>query len=128
MSILNHTCVGTNNKAASEKFYTASLGELGIKCMGEMGNGATMYGDKAPEFLVFTPRDGNTASVGNGTTTGFRAATRAQVDAFHAAGMANGGTCDGPAGPRTNVAPTAYGAYLKDPDGNKVCAFCFADE
>jgi len=70
------------------------------------------------------PADGNAHTVSNGHTLGFKAKDAAQVDAFYAAGLANGGTDAGPPGKRPNAPGNAYGAYLRDPDGNKICAFC----
>lgn len=127
MSIFSHACVGTNDRAKSAEFYGAALGALGINNLGEFGEMATLYGTDSPEFIVFTPSDGNPATAGNGGTIGFNAASRDAVHKFHEAGIAAGGTCDGEPGPRA-FTPTSYAAYLRDPDGNKICAFCFAEE
>ena len=127
MSILNHACVGSNDRAKSAKFYDAALGALGVNNLGDFGEMATLYGIDSPDFIVITPIDGNPASVGNGGTIGFKAATRDAVHKFHEAGLAAGGTCEGEPGPR-NFSPTAYAAYLRDPDGNKICTYCFAEE
>ena len=86
-----------------------------------------MYGVKGPEFIISTPANGEPACHANGGTIGFQAPTRASVHAFHEAALANGGTCEGPPGPRT-FSPTAYAAYIRDLDGNKLCTFCFAPE
>lgn len=127
MGIFTHACVGANDLNASKAFYDAALGSLGISNMGPMGQNAILYGKGSPEFLVLKPANGEPACVGNGGTLGFAAETRAQVHAFHEAGLANGGVDEGQPGPRTS-APTAYAAYLRDPVGNKICAYCFADE
>jgi catechol 2,3-dioxygenase-like lactoylglutathione lyase family enzyme len=127
MAIFTHVCLGANNLAKSAKFYDASLGALGIKNLGPMGDTGVLYGSSGPEFIILKPRDGKPASSANGGTTGFAAPTRAAVHAFHAAGLANGGTDDGEPGPRA-FTPTAYAAYLRDPDGNKICAYCFLPE
>ena len=127
MPIFTHATVGTNDQERSTAFYDSVLGTLGINNLGKMGDGATMYGIKIPEFLVFTPIDGQSATVGNGVTIGFSAPSRDAVEKFHAAGLAAGGSCVGEPGPRT-ITPTAYAAYLRDPDGNKICAYCFAAE
>jgi len=127
MSIFTHTTVGSNDRAKSAAFYDPTLGTLGIKNLGELGEDGTLYGAEGPEFIVFTPIDGQPAQFGNGATVGFAAASREAVRAFHAAGLANGGTDAGAPGPRT-FTPTAYAAYLRDPDGNKICSYCFADE
>ncbi len=127
MSILNHVFVGTNNPDKARDFYNAALSGLGINCLGEPRPGMLLYGVDKPEFVVATPANGESACHANGGTIGFAAATRAAVDEFHRQGLANGGVDEGAPGPRP-VTPTAYGAYLRDPDGNKICAFCFAEE
>ncbi|MFM7444877.1 MAG: VOC family protein, partial [Tabrizicola sp.] len=71
------------------------------------------------------PFDGNPASVGNGTMVSFLAQTRAQVDAFHAAALAHGGTDEGAPGLRPQYGPHFYAAYVRDPDGNKLNAVCY---
>lgn len=126
MSIFTHVCVGTRDLAAAKAFYDAALGALGIANLGSMAGRAWMYGKGGPEFLVMNPANGQPATHANGGTIGFDAGSRAQVRAFHEAGLANGGTCEGPPGPRA-FTPTAYAAYLRDPDGNKLCAYCFVD-
>lgn len=126
MAIFTHVCVGTNNLENANKFYTATLSPLGIKNMGPMGEKGFLFGAEAPEFLVTKPSNGNAASYANGGTIGFHAASREAVRQFHAAGLANGGTDEGAPGPRT-FTPTAYAAYLRDADGNKICAYCFKD-
>ncbi len=127
MAIFTHVCVGTNDLARSRKFYDAALAPLGIKNAGPMGDTGFLYGAEGPEFLITKPRDGKPASFANGGTIGFSAASRASVRAFHAAALASGGTDEGAPGPRS-FTPTAYGAYVRDPDGNKLCAYCFAAE
>lgn len=126
MTIFTHCCVGANDLDASKGFYDATLGGLGIKNLGAMGDQAYVYGKDAPQFLLVKPANGEPANIGNGFTLGFAAESRAQVRAFHEAGIANGGTDEGAPGPRS-ITPTAYGAYLRDPVGNKICAFCFVD-
>jgi catechol 2,3-dioxygenase-like lactoylglutathione lyase family enzyme len=127
MSIFTHICVGSNDLAKSRKFYDAALATLGVNNMGPMGETGFLYGAQSPEFLVTKPRNGSAASAANGGTIGFVAPNRAAVHAFHAAAMANGGTDEGGPGPRT-FTPTAYAAYVRDPDGNKICSYCFAAE
>ena len=125
MSILNHVTLGTNDKEKAAAFYDAALGALGINNMGPMGDKGIMYGIDKPEFLITIPRDGNQACHANGGTVGFVAPSREAINEFHAKGLANGGTCEGEPGPRDFV-PGCYGAYLRDPDGNKICAYHFA--
>jgi len=127
MSILSHITVGTNNMEKADEFYSQTLAPLGIKKIDAIEGVTTMFGVEGPEFFVSTPRNGEPATYANGGTIGFMAPSRAAIDAFHAAAMANGGTDEGAPGPR-DFAPNAYAAYLRDPDGNKLCAVCFAPE
>ncbi|HMB73978.1 MAG TPA: VOC family protein [Gammaproteobacteria bacterium] len=127
MAIFTHVVVGANDLQKSAKFYDATLGALGINNLGPMGDHGILYGVESPEFLVTRPANGAPACHANGGTIGFHAATRDAVHKFHEAGLANGGADEGPPGPRA-FAPTAYAAYLRDPDGNKICTYCFAPE
>ena len=127
MGIFTHNCVGTNDLDRAGRFYDAALAPLGIVHLGDFLDQGLAYGVRAAEFLVLRPLDGSAAAPGNGVTIGFKAPNRAAVDAFHAAGLAAGGFDEGAPGPRGAV-PNAYGAYLRDPDGNKICAYCFKAE
>lgn len=124
MGIFTHQCVGTNDVELAGRFYDAVLAPLGVRRLGDFLDQGLAYGARAAEFLVLRPVDGAAASPGNGVTIGFKAPDRAAVDAFHAAGLAAGGSDGGAPGPR-NAVRHAYGAYLRDPDGNKICAYCF---
>jgi catechol 2,3-dioxygenase-like lactoylglutathione lyase family enzyme len=122
MSIFTHVRVGSTDPAGSIAFYDATFAALGIAGQHHEGKHA-MYG--APEsglFMVGPPADGEAATHANGGTIGFQAANPAAVDAWHAAGLAHGGTCEGQPGPR-NYGQPMYGAYLRDQVGNKLCAF-----
>ena len=127
MSIFTHAVLGTNDLKKAETFYDAALGTLGLSQKGPFGSGGTMYGKDGPEFIVTAPGDGKPATPANGGTLGFLAGDRAAVRAFYEAALANGGTDEGAPGPRT-FTPTAYAAYVRDPDGNKICAYSFTDE
>jgi len=127
MAIFTHVVVGTNDLNKATQFYDAALGALGLKNLGGFGEHAFLYGAESPEFLVTKPANGQPATHANGGTIGFHAPSRAAVHKFHEAGLANGGTDEGQPGPRS-FAPTAYAAYLRDPDGNKICTYCFAAE
>jgi catechol 2,3-dioxygenase-like lactoylglutathione lyase family enzyme len=124
MAIFTHVVLGANDVARSRKFYDATLATLGINNLGPFGDKAFLYGKDAPEFLITKPANGKDACFANGGTVGFVAPSRAAVHEFHKAGLANGGTDEGAPGPRT-FTPTAYAAYLRDPDGNKICTYCF---
>lgn len=127
MGIYTHNCIGTNDVRRAGLFYDATLAPLGIVRLGNFLEQGLAYGVRAAEFLILRPIDGSPADPGNGMTIGFKAPNRAAVDAFHAAGLAAGGHDEGAPGPRGAVA-NAYGAYLRDPDGNKICAYCFKAE
>jgi catechol 2,3-dioxygenase-like lactoylglutathione lyase family enzyme len=126
VGIFTHQCVGTNDVERAGQFYDATLAPLGIRRLGNFLDQGLAFGDRAAEFLVLKPIDGGVALPGNGVTIGFKAPDRAAVDAFHNAGLSAGGSDAGAPGPRGAVRH-AYGAYLRDPDGNKICAYCFKD-
>ena len=121
--VFSHTCLGASDLAVSTKFYDAALAALGVKNLGPFGDNAVLYGKDKPALLVLRPGNGQAPS-SNGVTVGFAAASHADVDAFHAAGLAAGGTDEGAPGPRGHL-PNAYAAYLRDPAGNKICAYNF---
>ncbi len=128
MALFTHIMVGSNDKEKSKAFYDAVLSPLGIKNLGTFGDtGTLLYGVDQPEFWVTSPANGKPASHANGGTIGFHAPSRKAVHEFHAGGLANGGTCEGEPGPR-DVMPNAYAAYLRDPDGNKICTYCMKPE
>ncbi len=123
--VFSHVFLGAKDVASSAKFYDAALTPLGVKNMGPFGNDWILYGKDKPAFIIAKPGNGEAAS-SNGATVGFAAATPADVDAFHAAGLANGGADAGAPGARSHL-PGAYAAYLRDPAGNKVCAYAFTE-
>ena len=123
--VFSHACLGASDLAASKAFYDAALGPLGINCLGPFGDACFLYGKDKPALLVLKPGNGEAPS-SNGVTIGFAAATPADVDAFHAAGLSAGGTNEGEPGQRTHL-PGAYAAYLRDPGGNKICSYTFTE-
>jgi catechol 2,3-dioxygenase-like lactoylglutathione lyase family enzyme len=123
--VFSFACLGASDLAASATFYDAVLSPLGVKNLGPFGDSAVLYGRDKPALLVLRPGNGEPPS-SNGVTLGFAADSTAQVDAFHAAGLAAGGTDEGAAGPRSHL-PGAYSAYLRDPSGNKICACAFVE-
>jgi len=122
-NVFSHVFIGASDVQKSAAFYDAALGALGINNLGPFGSSAVLYGRDKPAFIIGRPGNGEAPS-SNGATIGFAAATPAEVDAFYAAGLANGGSDEGPAGPRSHL-PGAYAAYLRDPAGNKVTAYAF---
>jgi catechol 2,3-dioxygenase-like lactoylglutathione lyase family enzyme len=122
--MFTHVFLGAKDIEASRQFYDAALGALG-HAPGAGGGTRYVYRTPTGTFGINTPINGEPATFGNGSTLGFAAKSEAEVDAFHAAGVANGGvTCEDPPGPRTNPAFSYYIAYLRDPAGNKICAMC----
>ncbi|MBK6294714.1 MAG: VOC family protein [Rhodoferax sp.] len=124
--MFSHVILGVNDIEASKKFYDALLGTLGIKPGIYNHNGVCtryFYRSAGVSFGITTPLNGEPATHGNGSTIGFNMQTPEQADAFHAAGVANGGTtCEDPPGWRDGVVGKLYLAYVRDPDGNKLCA------
>ncbi|MFT5575035.1 MAG: catechol 2,3-dioxygenase-like lactoylglutathione lyase family enzyme [Bermanella sp.] len=121
--MFSHIMIGVNDVQASKVFYDATLGALGIGpgVVDELGR--CFYFTDAGVFALTKPIDGKPASHGNGSTVGFSAATAELADAWHTAGLANGGTtCEDPPGAREGGGMKMYLAYLRDPSGNKVCA------
>lgn len=120
--MFSHIMVGVNDLEASKKFYDAILGTLGLgPGVGHLQR--YFYRSPSGTFCITVPINGEPATHGNGSTVGFAMASPEQADAFHAAGVANGGTsCENPPGWREGPAGKLYLAYLRDPDGNKICA------
>lgn len=119
-SCISHVSLGANDMSAMLAFYDAALAPLGVRRVMEAGEHGVAYGRAFPEFWVGPPLDGARATPGNGIHVAFLANDRAAVEAFHAEGLRAGGSCDGPPGPRPHYAPQYYGAFLRDPEGNKV--------
>jgi catechol 2,3-dioxygenase-like lactoylglutathione lyase family enzyme len=119
--MFSHIMLGVSDLARSQKFYDALLGTLGI-APGAPNRNRFFYRSATGTFAISTPINGEPASHGNGSTIGFAMQSAEQCDAFHAAGIANGGTtCEDPPGFREGPAGQLYLAYLRDPDGNKIC-------
>lgn len=121
--MFSHIMVGANDLAESKLFYDAVLGALGIGPGTVDDKGRCFHFTEKGVFAISVPIDGNPACHGNGSTIGFSVSDPAQGDAWHAAGVANGGiTCEDPPGIREGEMGKMYLAYLRDPAGNKICA------
>ena len=119
----SHVTVGANDVEALVAFYDAVFAPLGVSRFfndTEWGVAGWRAAEGAPAFYVGRPFGRGEATPGNGWMAAFRAPDRAAVDAAHAAGLAHGGTCVGKPGLRPQYAPDYYGAYLRDPEGNKL--------
>ena len=120
--MFSHVMVGTQNLEQSKKFYDAVLGTLDIPA-GRIDRHRVFWRSKTGLFGVSIPIDGKPATFANGGTIGFTCTSAEQVHAWHAAGVANGGTSiEDPPGVREGAAGKMVLAYLRDPDGNKICA------
>ena len=121
--MFSHIMLGADDLDAAKRFYDATIGALG----GEEGRfdpkGRVVYMHNGGVFLVSKPINGEPASCANGSTIGFAADSPEMVDAWHRAGVENGGTAiENPPGLRDVNSGKAYLAYLRDPAGNKLCA------
>jgi catechol 2,3-dioxygenase-like lactoylglutathione lyase family enzyme len=126
--MLNHIMVGTNDIERSKRFYDALLGTLGAgepaRNKSASGHNRLFYRHGGSTFGVSEPIDNELATPANGGTIGFKCDSQAQLQQFHDAAVANGGTSiEAPAGPgESGAAAPMQAAYVRDPDGNKLCA------
>lgn len=119
----SHMMVGANDIDRAKTFYDALFGAVGGKPGIVDPKGRLIYMHNGSMFLVTKPIDGAEATPGNGMTIGFAMSTPAECDAWHAAGVAAGGKAiEDPPGVREGAGMKLYLAYLRDPDGNKLCA------
>lgn len=121
--MFSHIVIGSNDIETSRKFYDATMGALGTGPGFDDGNGRLVYMHNGAALLISKPIDGQPATHANGGTIGFGVANPEQANAWHSAGVANGGKSieDAP-GVRKGPQGSLYLAYLRDPDGNKLCA------
>jgi len=124
--MLSHTYVGTNDLEAATKFYSAILGALDLVLKFKNDNMSVWIeaGKPRPLFIVGRPFDGQAAAPGNGQMVALLAANRPSVDEVYQAALTNGAQCEGPPGLRPQYHSHYYGAYFRDPDGNKICICC----
>jgi catechol 2,3-dioxygenase-like lactoylglutathione lyase family enzyme len=120
--MFSHVMIGANDLERSKAFYDALLGVLGVS-PGSVDRHRIFWRSPTGAFAVSLPIDGQPATVANGGTVGFQCASTDQVDAWHATGLDHGGTSiEDPPGFRQAATGRLYLAYLRDPDGNKLCA------
>jgi len=123
--MLGYVTIGALDVEASGRFYDAVLGAIGEERKFADG-GWIGYGPKGQDSqycYLCPPFDGKPARPANGLMLAFKAHNNAEVDAAHAAGMANGGSDEGKPGYRPPEGTEFYGAYLRDPTGNKICVY-----
>ena len=126
--MISHIFIGVNDFPAAFRFHDAVLRALGHRLRfrddARPWAGWQHPGQDRPLFLIGAPEDGNPATIGNGNMVALLAPTRAAVGQAHAAGLANGGSDAGLPGPRPRYHADYYGAYLRDPEGNKIALVC----
>jgi catechol 2,3-dioxygenase-like lactoylglutathione lyase family enzyme len=132
--MLTYVYFGTNDLERATRFYDATLTLLGMqRCVtrdpawDRISAGWGTYEDDGARELAFwigKPFDERPATTGNGNMVAFRARSWKEVDDFHAAALAHGGSSEGAPGLRPQYNPDFYAAYVRDPDGNKVAAVC----
>lgn len=125
--MFSHVMVGTNDIERSKRFYDAVLKVLGasdaIENTNKTGHRRLFYRHDGSMFCVSEPIDGQPSSCGNGSTVGFNCNSPDQVRQFHDVAVASGGTSiEDPPGPRTAASGVLHLSYVRDPDGNKLCA------
>ena len=125
--MIGYITIGALDGAKSGAFYDAVFGAM--DCERKFADGAWIgYGEKGQEghdvYVVSEPADGKPARAGNGIMISFKAKSKAEVEAAYRAGLATGGSDEGAPGPRPADSKTFFGAYLRDPTGNKICVYC----
>lgn len=123
--MIHHVSVGTNDLARATAFYAPIMDLLGLRLL-HQSEQSIDYGTGEIVFSVELPVDGEPATVGNGVHVAFVARDQAMVRRFHALALANGGSSDGEPGLRPIYDPNYFGAFVRDPDGNKIEAVTFA--
>lgn len=123
--MLLYVTLGTHDLARSIRFYDPVMASIGVARASDWTEGWAGWGgsyDQGPSIWICTPFNQSAPSPGNGNMVAFTAANEKQVQAFHAAALAHGGTDEGAPGTRPYYEPWFYVAYVRDPDGNKLAA------
>lgn len=128
--MISHVFIGVTNFERALLFYSAVMANLDLQLKfaepSKPWAGWMSRTQARPLFLIGHPFNGEPHDAGNGQMTALLAPSRAAVDRVHATALEHGGTCEGPPGLRPHYHPNFYGAYFRDPDGNKLC-ICFHD-
>lgn len=126
--MLSHVCIGINDFDRAYRFYADIMAVLGhqLKFCEPDKPWAAWMGVDAPRplFVIGAPNDGRAAAAGNGQMIALLAQTREQVDRVYRAALAQGGMDEGAPGLRPHYHADYYGAYFRDPEGNKLCVCC----
>ena len=129
--MISHINIGINDYARQYAFYAGLMEILGHKQRFADGNnwaGWQPAEGGRPLLLIARPFDGRPAAPGNGQMVAFQAASRKMVDAAYTHALAQGGSDEGAPGIRAQYHPNYYGAYFRDPEGNKLCVVCHQAE
>jgi catechol 2,3-dioxygenase-like lactoylglutathione lyase family enzyme len=128
--MISHVCIGISDFNRALNFYTPLMASLGHALKFSQAPWAAWKPKDAerPLFLIGAPYNGEAPAPGNGQMVALLAPDRKSVDACHAAVIAQGGRCEGAPGLRPQYHPNYYGAYFRDPDGNKLCICCHEPE
>lgn len=128
--MISHVHLGVTDFERAKAFYAPLMAALGHVLKFSEGGWAGWKSRDAdrPLFLIGAPYNGEAATPGNGQMIALLAQDRRTVDACYAAALAAGGRCEGPPGLRPHYHPNYYGAYVRDPDGNKLCICCHNPE
>ena len=126
--MFSHIFVSVSDFERALRFYDAVMGSLGIELRfcgrGKPWAGWHSAGETRPFFVICKPFNGQPHHQGNGQMVAFSAASRPAVRASYRVALESGGTCEGPPGLRPHYHENYYGAYFRDPDGNKLCVAC----
>jgi catechol 2,3-dioxygenase-like lactoylglutathione lyase family enzyme len=127
--MISHVYIGITDFPRAFAFYSAVMETLGYPLrFQDAGKSWAGWNKERPLFLIGLPFNGEAAAPGNGQMTALLAPSRAAVDKAHAVALKHGGICDGPPGLRPQYHENYYGAYFRDPDGNKICVVCHTPE
>ncbi len=121
--MFTHAFLGSNDLEKSRKFYDATMKELGYENVVPPEAPMLVYSSPEGTLVIGKPLNGEQANPSNGATLGLAAKDDETVSRWHQAGLAVGGTDEGAPGPRERAPNNSVGAYLRDPDGNKICAY-----
>jgi catechol 2,3-dioxygenase-like lactoylglutathione lyase family enzyme len=128
--LISHVFIGVADFRDAFRFYSLVVSELGLKLKfsdaEKQWAGWMMENQPRPLFLIGAPFNGEAATPGNGQMVALLAPSRDAVDRAYVSALENGGVCEGPPGLRPQYHSNYYGAYFRDPDGNKICV-CFHD-
>ena len=126
--MIDHVSIAVRDLKAAARFYEPLLATLGMTKLGDWPDAAVGYGKKYPEFWINRRKDMAPVAADSGVHICLRAPSVQAVDAFHAAALAAGGSCDGAPGLRAHYHENYYAAFIRDPDGNRIEVVTFVEK